>query len=670
MTDLLADRENRPYLDVLHHQLGLYYDKKKDYKKAIFQYNRSLSKRPTDAYLKASDYRNIAQAYFNSSKYVKAGMYFDSTLTALNAKSREYKAIKKKRDNLNDVIKYEAITLRNDSILAICAMTPFDRETYYQKHIDLLKKAEVLAAIKEKEIQKKQDAATPGGENVPSASNDIQQQLDRMAARSNSAASSFYFYTASTVSYGREQFKKIWGDRSHKGNWRTNSKDQKSDVKDAPETKPDDPLAAAATGVSKAPAATISNPEYEPSFYTAKLPKSKVVIDSLAKERNFAYYQLGMIYKEKFKEYERSSDRFERLLRQRPEERLVLPSLYHLYKVYEIIDKDKAEIVRQRIIKDYPNSRYAELLSKKGNAQQLADAPRESYDKLYKAYQQDALRETYPQVLESINLFTGEDLIPKFELLKARLSGRLFGLKEYAQNLNYVALNYPNTAEGREAEKLLGTQVMALDALAFSAAPSKNWKIVFPADPVDSPEKQELLKKLTTFAKERTIEKLNVSVDLYTMEKNLFVIHGFKTEANAQSVLHVLKDYKDYLIIDPMYIISADNYKVVQIKKCLEEFISSKPAPAYHFNYKAPENAPDKSSSAQPQQGNNEPPRDTNDANPGQPQQMGQPSRNPKNPDGQNMPSQTDGLNGDDPMPGNARGNQKEPAAFPAVKKP
>ena len=65
-----------------------------------------------------------------------------------------------------------------------------------------------------------------------------------------------------------------------------------------------------------------------------RIPKE---IDSISKERNYAYYQLGLIYKEKFKEYELAKSKFETLLKSNPEERLILPSKYNLYKIYTAI---------------------------------------------------------------------------------------------------------------------------------------------------------------------------------------------------------------------------------------------------------------------------------------------------------------------------------------------
>src|SRR5690606_24109863 len=101
-------------------------------------------------------------------------------------------------------------------------------------------------------------------------------------------------------------------------------------------------------------------------YYLQTLPDNPKILDSLAKERNFAYYQLGVIYKEKFKEYQRAADKLETLLVSGPEERLVLPSMYHLYKIYQIIDQPQADAMKQQIITMYPDSRYAEILSSSG----------------------------------------------------------------------------------------------------------------------------------------------------------------------------------------------------------------------------------------------------------------------------------------------------------------
>jgi hypothetical protein len=54
-----------------------------------------------------------------------------------------------------------------------------------------------------------------------------------------------------------------------------------------------------------------------------------------------------LIYKEKFKEYELATAKLEKLLQNNPEEKLVVPTLYNLYKIYQITDAAKAMLERK-----------------------------------------------------------------------------------------------------------------------------------------------------------------------------------------------------------------------------------------------------------------------------------------------------------------------------------
>jgi tetratricopeptide (TPR) repeat protein len=69
-------------------------------------------------------------------------------------------------------------------------------------------------------------------------------------------------------------------------------------------------------------------------------------------ERNKAYYQLGVIYKEKFKEYELATNKLEQLLQNSPEE-LILPAMYNLYKIYQITNSSKAEAMKTGLILNF-----------------------------------------------------------------------------------------------------------------------------------------------------------------------------------------------------------------------------------------------------------------------------------------------------------------------------
>jgi tetratricopeptide (TPR) repeat protein len=305
-----------------------------------------------------------------------------------------------------------------------------------------------------------------------------------------------------------------------------------------------------------------------------QIPSSQQEIESIAKERNLAYYQLGVIYKEKFKEYQRAATKLEKLLDNKPEERLILPSMYNLFKIYEIIDPSKAVSMKSKIIAQYPDSRYAQILNNPAGANQATSTPEVAFDALFKEYQQGLYREVLPKVAAAIEEFTGEEALPKFELLKANLIGKLKGLVDFKAALNYVALSYPNSEVGKSTELFITNKIPYLESLSFNSEFPLSWNILYRADNLQDKNTKVLLEKLTKFTKERTIDKLTISTDIYTIDKNFIVIHGIKILDNAKGIAQVLKEFKEYKITEPAIVISSENYKVVQVKKNIEEYVS------------------------------------------------------------------------------------------------
>lgn len=569
---LLKDRENRPYLGAINHQLGLFYDQSKNDKMAQKYYNASLKNMSSDMYLTASNYRNLADISFNNAKYVSAGQYYDSTLVQLNPRTREYKLIQKKRENLVDVIKYEAIARTNDSILKVVAMSDPEKVRFYEDYIALLKKDDELKRKKEEKARKLAEAN--GGDSGLS-NNDLASEnkggstgvrtrsagMNPGISTGSGAGGDFYFYNPATVAYGKTEFRKKWGDRSQKGNWRVSS--SRSISKNSQD---DDPTFIDNNEVADAKEAVV-DVRYTTDYYIKTLPTRQTQIDTLAKDRNFAYYQLGVIYKEKFKEYKLAADKLEQLLKNNPEERLVLPSMYNLYKIYEIIDKDKALAMKANIISQYPDSRYAQIL-KNNNADNIASlSPEIAYNTLYKRYYDGDYKMVLTDTEAAIDQFTGDEMMPKFELLKAHTIGKLRGLGEYKKALNFVALNYPNSAEGKNAEMLLGKRIPALENLKFSSSESTSWKILYDAKDADEKNTKILQDKIKKFLNDRQLGKLQMSLDVYTETQNFVIIHGSKSEEYAKGIASILKEFKDYKVKDEATIISGQNYEVVQIKK-------------------------------------------------------------------------------------------------------
>jgi hypothetical protein len=170
--------------------------------------------------------------------------------------------------------------------------------------------------------------------------------------------------------------------------------------------------------------------------------------------------------------------------------------------------------------------------------------------------------------------FTGDEIVPKFDLLKANTIGKLRGLAAYKNALQFVADNYPITEEGKNAQEILTKEIPSLEKMNFTTTDSKNWKIVYKVGKIDDKNIKAFEDKIKKFNTNENYQKLTYSYDIYTEKENFIVIQGIKTETYAKNVAAILKDDKKYKITEPAIVISNENYKVVQIKKNLEEYLA------------------------------------------------------------------------------------------------
>jgi len=544
LTALEKNRENRPFLDKIYRQIAIFHLDNDSLSLAQEYFNKSLKKTRANKYLKALDYENLGEMNFNAAAYALAGAYYDSTLTNLEKNTRQYRATKRKRDNLEDVIKYEGLAQKNDSILYIVSLSENEQKEYYETIIENIKTKEAeQEALNEKQKQTGISGGITTNSNVPSNN-----------------GGKFYFYNTTLVGYGKNEFRKVWGERSLEDNWRTADKR----------------VIAPRLNEPKKEEGVVTLDIYDVNTYISQIPKDKNALDSIVKERNFAYYQLGLIYKEKFKEYKLAATKLETLLKNNPEEKLVLPSKYNLYKIYEVLNNEtKKFALKEEIVNSHPDSRYAEIL-KNPAALLTADAssPESLYTKLYQKYVAQEYEVVIEQSERHIKSFNGEEIATKFELLKANAIGRLYGLKQFKESLNYVALNYPNDIAGKEAQRILNESVKKLENNRFvDSLSGGKWKLVFPFDKKDTIAITKLHKTLDKALLDLRYDELSLSKDVYDKDRLFVVVHNLLSKERALGLAELLKINKDYKIDNENFVILSPNYKIIQVHKNLEEYL-------------------------------------------------------------------------------------------------
>lgn len=552
LTDLEKNRENRPFLDKIFHQKALFHLKEDSLELAEVYFNKSLRKTTSDRILSSKNYEILAQLKFDARKYKRAGAYYDSTLTNLIPKSKKFRRLTKKRENLDDVIKYEDIVKINDSILFVTSLTDDEKKVFYQNHIDVL----IIEQEKAKQREEFQNQISRRGGLVNNKFNVQQNSFGPQGG------DGFYFYNQTTLSYGINEFKRIWGNRTLEDNWRLSNK---SIVvrKQAAKIKTDTTATAQNSDILSV------------DYYLNQLPTEKEKLDSLEIDRNFANYQLGIIYKEKFLEYDLAAGKLETVLKSNSEKKLIVPSKYYLYKIYETLQSAKASPLKLNIISEHSDSRYAQILANPGLILKNAkDSPDAYYAGLFRRFEDQQYEAVIIESEKYVTKYNGLPISTKFEMLKASAIGRLKGYEEYKTILKYIALNYPNKIEGKEAQKIIDITLPKIQNKTFTDSTVKStWKLIFPFPKEDVFKIKDLTETVEKAIKAVEQRKLSMSRDRYDGETTLIAIHNFPSQDQALGFAEFLKINKDYLIDSENFVISSTNYKIIQIHKNLNNYL-------------------------------------------------------------------------------------------------
>ena len=566
LKDIAENRENRPYLDKIYHEIAEFYKRAGNMTSAEIFYNKSLRENQADKLLTSKNYETLGNMFFDRNIYKTAGFYYDSTMAVMQPRTKPYRLVKRKRENLEDVIYYEGIAVTNDSILKIVRLPKEEQLAIFQELADLRKQQ-----AKEAQDAREKAARIAANNKATQIANTTSFNRQTNRRTKNEENSSFYFYNPTTVAYGKNEFLKLWGDRKLQDNWRL-SKDKAG-------------LEIASTDIAVADLE--DSEQFKAEFYLKQLPQNQQEIDSIRKERNFAYYQLGILYKEKFKEFNLAKTKLERLLKNNPEDRLILPSKYNLYRIYEQLElNQKAAITKADIIKNYPESRYAEILLNPNELlEKSKNSPAAIYETLYEKFNNQNYEEVIAETETFIKKFEGEPIVPKLEMLKASAKGRLHGLEAYKEGVNYVALTYPNSEEGKQAQLILQQAMPVLEKKTFlQDKEAQHFNIIYKFENSNQNNLTAFAERLNKLIAQVEYFDLSTSIDVYDPNNQFVVIHGLKSRDGATGFAETLKSdkktngkrkIKEEIIKKPYFTISSENYKIVQRHKNLSNYLES-----------------------------------------------------------------------------------------------
>ena len=540
LIDLAKDYENNKFLDIINFQLAKLHlneynlnEQKKDELKSIVFFNKSLESNSSDNYLISRNYFNLAEINFNNKNYFEAGLYYDSTLTKLNQKTKEARAIKSRRESLNDLIFYEGTKYQSDSIVALLSMNGEQQYKFFENYL-------IKLDSKKKELVNEDFGSENSFEFKPIKESAV-----------------FYFYNPNTVSYGKTNFRNYWGNRKLKDNWRWSIEQEEKSVKEK----------ILESSITK------GSVEDRVKVILETIPKDSKQIDSIKKLREEVYYKLGSIYKDQLEEPQLSNVVFYDLLTFNSNKKLTPPTKFFIYKnLVELDSLNAAENIKNQIIQKYPESKYAAiLLDPEYNLNKLLNSYDE-YKKAYDIYLDQKFEESLVICERLVKELEGDILLPKLELLRAQCIAKIYGYDQYEKALEYIKLNYSTTKEGKNAEIIINEILPLVEDKSFKKIDKGNsFKLVFEFLDSEDAIIQDKILKINEYLKSIQVLDLKVSKDYYNNITTFVVIHGITSYEGGVGLSENIAELYDE-IIEPSFISSSTNYKTIQLHKNLDEY--------------------------------------------------------------------------------------------------
>ncbi len=439
LRSLLKNENDQEFADQIYYQLGELYLADNKVADAIKNYKLSVKFSTRNQNQKGLSYLRLADIYFkNEGDYVSAKNHYDSTLINLSTNYKGYRSIQIKADNLQLLADRLQTISREDTLQMLAKLDDKTRQARISVLVNKFKLTQPAAA-----------AAPDPNDPFSSAS----APSTNISTASNGGNSNFYFYNASAVSQGYTSFKRQWGNRKLEDNWRRSSRSNGDITNNTQNTTKEVDPSAVPRQLEK------SEDDVAAASYRQELQQSIPFTQSQLVQSNIriynAYLDIANFYRDVLKDEPEAIATYELLLRRFPDDQNKAAIYYNLYRLYTMGNPAKSEDYKNRLLKDYPETPFAKVISDPDYAQHVGDRDAELnalYNQLYEVYSRRNYTEVIKRANDLLKQYPGNKLAAQMAYLRAIAAGHQEKLLPFRNDLQQIATQYPT-------DKLIGPLV-------------------------------------------------------------------------------------------------------------------------------------------------------------------------------------------------------------------
>ncbi len=558
---MLQDDKNIDYFDQIYYELALLEFVEGNEEQGLKFLMESSANAGSNAKQKTKTYLFLADYFFEQRAYDRSQSYFDSAVSVLPQDYPDYSGITAKHAVLSRLIENISIIETQDSLLNLSEL---DREELDQR-INALIEEQQRAALKAEEEEQ------------------LRQQRDLLNDPVNITASTtsggvWYFYNASQVARGTNEFKKIWGLRAYGDYWRFANKSIAEDSQiDEPDDEDDTYNYAADQDEEQQEA--LADVDEDKLKYYENIPFSQTA-KLLANQRiRKAMLAVGKIYYDDLKEYYKSQEFLTTLLQRYPASSEEPEAIFYMAKVKKSMGDTAAyDQYALQIAQEYPNTTFNQVLNSReivesGESEEVINF----YVDMYKAYEAghlDRVKEIKELVAKE---HAGNSIQAKFDYLYALYIGKTAGKEAYIEELKALVDNYPGTEIATKAAytlRVLSDEVQEsrIDISMFNTGLSGSQVYVLTGK---TDQVSVILKELNEY-NARFFPGTTLQIkSIEYRDKQMFYMKPFRSVEEVMSYHNDMTDNKVLLINSGLnginhYAISEDNFKTL-VKDGLEE---------------------------------------------------------------------------------------------------
>ncbi len=582
---MLKDDKNIEYRDQIYYALADLSFEENKVEAGIDYLHKSLDAYVDNDKQKAKTFVRLADMYFDEKNYEPAQVYYDSTLTKITDEHKRYLEIKTRAESLTELISNINTINSVSSDIEIC-------EADEEQKTKLLKE-------RQKKIKDEMDAKRQADEEALAAA--LENTSDNAVT-----SGGFWPYNPMLKQKGKEYFLNVWGSRPLEDDWRRKNKtptfNTTEEQEDVAEDTSEEQDAYYVPSIKELRADLPCEPK--------KLEKAKA---SLAK----AYYDNGLIYKEKFDDFEPGVESWENLVDKLDDSEYHAMTYYQLYRSYYNKEQEGytsfgcttcsskywADIIRQK----YPGSEWEHLVDNpnylEGKDHKMEEEL-EVYRQLYNRYSTGDYIGVIQDCAAIIKNEPENHLLCRHKLLRAQAIGHMDGQTgqraNYIEALKEVKTSCKDSEEGAAAAKILKNLDGNVDDSKEETKEAENeepteisnspfvedplirhyFAIVVPLKSEPKVDFNAMKYKVSDYLKVyHKAEGLKVTSNLFGREYQILLVKTFKNAEEALNFKSIFEsNTKELKAINDAnfdsFVVSKNNYLTIFKKRNLMDYIN------------------------------------------------------------------------------------------------